>query len=172
MDAYFINTLKVQKGVFFHVSFMSSCTSPVYRLSDLTRIPRTMQPIISSPSEKHAAMLTLKQTKTPRLALKSAYVFPSGGPKLAVVSLTSDERSCGKKYSTPTSFWFDLLRSLIVCVSLPSCDPNLRAVEGHRPLPPCFSLIVRHGKWNMQEIKFRDHLKWQNILTGPHNTCA
>lgn len=104
MDAYFINTLKVQKRVFFHVSFMSSCTSLLYRLSDLTHIPRTMQPIISFPSEKHAGMLTLKQTKTPRLALKSAYFFLSGGPKLAVVSPTSDECSSSKKYSSSASF--------------------------------------------------------------------
>lgn len=114
MDAYFINTLKVQKRVFFHVSFMSSCTSLLYRLSDLTHIPRTMQPIISFPSEKHAGMLTLKQTKTPRLALKSAYFFLSGGPKLAVVSPTSDECSSSKKYSSSASFWFDFLCSLIV----------------------------------------------------------
>lgn len=116
-------------------------------------------------------MLMLKQTKTPRLALKNAYVFLSGGPKLAVVSLTSDECSRGKKYSTPTSFWFDLLCSLIVCWVTFTCENS--KFEGLFATIPC--LLVhpqpssRQWKRNMQ---FKDHLKWFNILTGLHNTVC
>lgn len=108
MDAYFINTLEVQKRVFLHVSFMSSCTSALYRLSDLTHKPRTMQPIISSPSEKYAGNVDAEADKDSQAAFEERLLFfLSGGPKLAVVSPTSDERSCGKKYSSSTRFWFD-----------------------------------------------------------------